>query len=94
MQRFNSISILVLEIWGKKESKLGIFGHFSKDIVMIWFILLEMVDIIVLRMRAKFQVHSKNFSRYMETKGVKIGGFTEFLYNYLNDLVRSLSERR
>jgi len=61
---------------------------------MIWFILLEMVDIIVLRMRAKFQVHSKNFSRYMEQKGVKIGGFTEFLHNYVNDLVRSLSERR
>ena len=53
-----------------------------------------MEDIIVLHMCAKFQVQSKKFSPDMEQKGVKIGGFTEFLHNYVNDLVRSLSERR
>ena len=94
MQSFKSIPILVLEIWGKKGSKLGDFGHFSKDMVMIWFVLLEMEDIIVLHMRAMFQVHSKNYSRDIGQKGVKIGGFMVFLHNYLNDLVRSLSERR
>ena len=72
---------------------MGFFGHFSKDIVMIWFVLLEMEDIIVLRMRAKFQVHSKKIFRFMEQNVVKMEGFTEFLHNYLNDLVRSFSER-
>ena len=79
---------------GQKGSKLGDFGHFSKDIVMILFVLLEMEDIIVLHMRAMFQVHSKNYSRDIGQKGVKIGGFMVFLHNYLNDLVRSLSESR
>ena len=94
MQSFKSIPILVLEIWGKKGSKLGDFGHFSKDMVMIWFVLLEMEDIMILHMRAMFQVHSKKFSRDMGQKGVTIGVFTEFLHDYLNDLVRSLSETR
>ena len=62
--------------------------------VMIWFVILEMEVIIVLHMRAMFQVHSKTFSRDMGQKGGKIGGFMEFLHNYLNGLVRSLSERR
>ena len=62
--------------------------------VMIWFVLLEMEDIMILHMRAMFQVHSKKFSRDMQQKGVTIGVFTEFLHDYLNDLVRSLSETR
>ena len=79
---------------GGNGSKLGDFGHFSKDMVMIWFVILEMEVIIVLHMRAMLQVHRKNYSRDIGQKGVKIGGFMVFLHNYLNDLVRSLSERR
>ena len=47
LQSFKSVPILVLEITGKKGSKLGVFGCFSKDIGTIWFVLLEKEDIIV-----------------------------------------------
>ena len=79
---------------GEKGSKLGDFGHFSKDIVMIWFVLLEMEDIIVLHMHAKFQVKWNFCSRDIGQKWVNILGFWEFLQNYRYDLVRFLRERR
>ena len=73
LQSFKSISILVLEIWGKKGSKLGVFGIFSKSISSIWFILSGKEDIIELHTCAKFQVHTNFGSRDMGQKGVKTG---------------------
>ena len=58
VQSFKSVPILVLEIWGKKGSELGVFGIFSKSITSIWFILSGKEDIIELHTRAKFQVHT------------------------------------
>ena len=71
--------IFVLEIWGKRGSKMGFFGTLSKSNEYIWFILLGKEDIIVLRVHAKFHDESISGSRDMGAKGVKNGVFRTFL---------------
>ena len=94
MQSFKSIPTLVLDIWGKKGSELGVFGIFSKSITSIWFILSGKEDIIELHTCAKFHVHTNFGSRDMGQKGVRIGGFRHLLKKYHFDLVHSLRKRR
>ena len=76
MQSFKSIPTLVLEIWGKKGSELGVFGIFSKSTTSIWFILLGNRDLIVLHVREKFQYHiffcSRDMSSYLNLKLQKV----------------------
>ena len=60
MPNFMIRTFLILEIWGKKGSKTGVFRLFSKNIGWIWFILLGKEDIIILRVHAKF--HDQNTS--------------------------------
>ena len=70
---------LVLEIWGQKWSKMGVFGTLAKSNEKIWFILLGKEDIIVLRAHAKFHDQTISGSRDMGEKGVKNGVFRTFL---------------
>ena len=72
-------AFLVLEIWGQKGSKMGVFGLFSKNNEYIWFILLGKEDIMVLRVHAKFHDQNISGSRDMGAKGVKNGVFRTFL---------------
>ena len=94
MQSFKSIPILVLEIWGKKGSKMGVFAIILKTRRVFWFILLGIQDIIVLHMLAKFQVHINSGSWDMGQKGVKNDVFPHFLGNAVKDLVRFPREGR
>ena len=79
VQNFKYGKIFVLEIWGKKGSKMGYFGIFSKSNEQIWFILLQMEDNIVLHVCAKFQVRINFCSRDMGSKRVKNGVFYDYL---------------
>ena len=79
MPNFMMKAFLVLEIWGKKGSKMVFFGLFSKNNEFIWFILLRKEDIIVLRVHAKFHDESISGSRDMGAKVVKNGVFRTFL---------------
>ena len=72
-------TFLVLEIWGQKGSKMGVFGLFSKNNEYIWFILQGKEDIILLHVHAKFHGQNISGSRDMGTKVVKNGVFRTFL---------------
>ena len=45
-----------VEILGKRGSKMGVFGIFSKTALTIWFVLLVKEDNIIFHMCAKFHV--------------------------------------
>ena len=94
MPNFMIRTFLVLEIWGQKGSKMGVFGLFSKSNAQIWFVLLGNEDIMVLRVHAKF--HDQNFSgsRDIGVKRVKNGVFWTFLKNLWMNLVHSPREQR
>ena len=79
VQNFKYGKIFVLEIWGKRGSKMGFFCALSKRNEYIWFILLGKEDIIVLRVHAKFHDESISGSRHMGAKVVKNGVFRTFL---------------
>ena len=68
----------VPELLGKKGSKMGFFGFFSKTTLTNLFIFLQKEDIMVLHIYANFQAH-KNFSfRDIGKKWVKSGGIRLF----------------
>ena len=79
MPSLESRKNLLPKIWGQKGSEMGVFCIFSKPIMMIWFHLLGKEDVISLHMCGKFHVQEKNIRRDMGSKGVKNGGFRQFL---------------
>ena len=85
---------LGVEIWGKRGSKMGFFGIFSKTSLRILLVFTEKEGLIVIHTCTKFHVQENSGSRDMGQKGVRIGGFRHFLKKYHFDLVHSLRKRR
>ena len=97
MPSCKSRKILVLQIWGKRGSKMGFFKVFSKPRLTIWFHLLEKEDNTILNMCAKLKVQVIFRSRDRGSNGMKMGQkwvFHGFLENYSVDLIPSPRERR
>ena len=68
-----------VEILGKRGSKNGVFGIFSKTALTIWFFLLVKEDIIILHICAKLQVQANFCSRDMGSNGGSKGVENSFL---------------
>ena len=84
VQNFKYGKIFVLEIWGKRWSKMGFFGKLSKSNEYIWFILLGKEDIIVLRVHAKFHDESISGSRDIWGKRGQKWVFSDFSRKIMN----------
>ena len=75
---FESKPFFVLEIWGKRGSKMGFFKVFSKLRLTIWFHLLEKNDIIILHIRAKYRVQTIFVLEIWDKRGSKMRFFKIF----------------
>ena len=71
--------------WGKRAKnspKSFLFEVFSETALTILFFFAEEEDIIVIHTCTKFHVQEKSGSRDMGSKGVKNGGFRDFLTKF------------
>ena len=68
---------------------MGVFGIFSKTSLRILLVFTEKEGLIVIHTCTKFHVQEKSGSRDMGSKGVKNGGFRDFLRKFNFYLVHS-----
>ena len=61
---------------------MGVFGIFSKTSLTILLVFTEKEGLIVIHTCTKFHVQEKSGSRDMGSKGVKNGGFRDFLRKF------------
>ena len=67
---------------GQKGVEMTFLGIFSETPLRILFVFTEKEDLIVIHTCTKFHVQEKSGSRDMGSKGVKNGGFRDFLRKF------------
>ena len=80
MQSFKSVPILVLEIWGKRWSKMTFFGIFSGMLGRFSFVFTEKDGLIVIHTCTKFHIQKKSCSRDMGQRGIYLHRINSYDY--------------